>query len=103
MLNSKACTRFASLFLLCGSMLTAQVAVTTYQNDNYRSGANTHETTLTTTNVNVSHFGRKTVFPVQGQVYAQPLYVPNLSINGVSECIASRHSVRSSAWSDISG
>ena len=84
MLNSKACTRFASLFLLCGSMLTAQVAVTTYQNDNYRSGANTHESTLTTANVNVSHFGRKAVFTVQGQVYAQPLYVPNVSINGVS-------------------
>jgi outer membrane protein assembly factor BamB len=94
LLNSKACTRFASLFLLCGSMLTAQVAVTTYQNDNYRSGANTHETTLTTANVNVSHFGRKAVFPVQGQVYAQPLYLPNLTINGVSHnvvLIATEH------------
>ena len=64
------------------SLAAAQVAVTTYQNDNYRSGTNTHETTLTLSNVNVSQFGRKSVFSVMGYVYAQPLYVPNVSING---------------------
>ncbi len=69
--------------LALSSLAAAQVAVTTYQNDNYRSGANTHETTLTLSNVNVSQFGRKTVFNVTGFVYAQPLYVPNVNINGV--------------------
>lgn len=67
------------LSMVCG----AQTAVTTYQVDNYRSGANTHETTLTPANVNVAQFGKKRVFSVAGQVYAQPLYVPNVNINGV--------------------
>lgn len=68
------------LFSLCAA--SAQVAVTTYQNDNYRSGTNPHETILTLSNVNVNQFGRKTVFPVLGFVYAQPLYVPNVNIGG---------------------
>ncbi len=70
-------------FLFCLATVSgAQVAVTTYQYNNYRTGANTSETTLTLANVNVSQFGRKTVFPVQGYVYAQPLYVPNVNIGG---------------------
>lgn len=74
---------FVPLFvLLCGSLMSAQTAVTTYQNDNSRSGANTHETILTPSNVNVSTFGRATVFLVAGYVYAQPLYVPNVNISG---------------------
>jgi len=62
---------------------TAQVAVTTYQYDNYRSGTNTLETTLTLANVNVDQFGREAIFNVTGYVYAQPLYVPNVNIGGV--------------------
>jgi len=71
------------VLVLCSTLLSAQVAVTTYQNDNYRSGTNTHESILTLGNVNVSQFGRRAVFPVQGFVYAQPLYVPNVNIGGV--------------------
>ncbi|HSY11570.1 MAG TPA: pyrrolo-quinoline quinone [Verrucomicrobiae bacterium] len=78
----KLCARFASLLLFSCSLLSAQTAVTTYEYDNYRSGTNTNETTLTPSNVNVSQFGRKMVFPVEGFVYAQPLYVPNVNING---------------------
>jgi hypothetical protein len=64
--------------------MAAQVAVTTYQYDNNRSGTNTSETTLTPSNVNVSQFGRLAVFSVQGYVYAQPLYVPNVTIGRTS-------------------
>ncbi|HTZ95911.1 MAG TPA: PQQ-binding-like beta-propeller repeat protein [Terriglobales bacterium] len=60
------------------------VSVLTYHNDDVRDGANTNETTLTLSNVNSQQFGKKYVFPVDGQVYTQPLYVPNLSINGAS-------------------
>ena len=70
------------LFSFCLSM-SAQVAVPTYQSDNYRSGANTHEINLTPSNVNAAQFGRLAVFNVQGFVYAQPLYVPNVNIGGV--------------------
>ena len=70
--------------LVCGPLCFAQVAVSTYHNDNYRSGANTHEVSLTPTSVTQQNFGRVRVFTVQGYVYAQPLYVPNLTINGTS-------------------
>jgi outer membrane protein assembly factor BamB len=66
--------------VLWSSLLTAQVAVTTFQYDNSRAGANTHETILNPANVNVNQFGLKANFQVQGQVYAQPLYLPNLAI-----------------------
>ena len=42
----------------------------------------------------MNRFGRKAVFTVQGQVYAQPLYVPNLTVNGASHnvvLIATEH------------
>jgi hypothetical protein len=58
------------------------VSVLTYHNDLSRTGANLHETTLTPTNVNVTQFGKKFSFAVDGQIYAQPLYVPGLTING---------------------
>lgn len=70
--------------VLCSCLMSAQVPVTTYQYDNNHSGTNTNETTLTPTNVTVSQFGRQMVFPVQGFVYAQPLYVPGLTIGGTS-------------------
>jgi len=62
--------------------LSALVAMITYHNDNYRSGANTNESILTPSNVNVQSFGRRTIFSVQGYVYAQPLYVPGVNIGG---------------------
>ena len=80
----KLCVRFASLLVFASSLLSAQTAVTTYQYDTYRSGTNTTETTLTPSNVNASNFGRLKIFSVTGFVYAQPLYVPNVVINGVS-------------------
>ncbi len=77
--------RLALLFvLLCASLLTAQTAVSTYQYNNGHTGANTTETILTPSNVNVSTFGRLSAFLVLGYVYAQPLYVPNVKINGAS-------------------
>src|SRR5690349_18153237 len=60
----------------------ANSAVTTYRNDNARTGQYPNETALTTANVNVSQFGKRVSYPVDGQLYAQPLYVPNLTIGG---------------------
>ncbi len=62
--------------------LSAQVSVLTYQYDVSRAGANMHETALTPTNVNVTQFGKLFSYPVDGYVYAQPLYLPNLNIPG---------------------
>ena len=57
-------------------------AITTYHNDNARTGQNLRETTLTTANVNVTNFGKLFVVTADGKVDAQPLYLPNLSIPG---------------------
>jgi len=64
------------------SLASGQVAITTYHNDNFRSGLNLDETTLTPANVNAASFGKLFTYPVDGQVYAQPLYVPGLTIAG---------------------
>jgi hypothetical protein len=72
----------AAVCLVSCTMVTAQVAVATYHNDNYRSGTNAQETILTPSNVNVQSFGKLLTFPVQGQVFSQPLYVPGVVIGG---------------------
>jgi len=62
--------------------LSVVQGVVTYLYDASRSASNTHETVLTTTNVNSATFGKKFSLPVDGAVYAQPLYLPNISISG---------------------
>ena len=63
---------------------TSAGAVLTFHNDDARDGAFTEETTLTTANVNSSQFGKRFSYPVDGQIYAQPLFVPQLSIGGAA-------------------
>jgi len=58
----------------------ATLNVLTRQNDNQHTGQNLQETILTTANVNSGSFGKLFSYPVNGQVYAQPLYVQNVSI-----------------------
>jgi hypothetical protein len=59
-------------------------AVLTHHNDNARTGQYLNETTLTPANVNAADFGLIGKLAVTGFVDAQPLYVPELSINGAS-------------------
>ncbi len=59
-----------------------QATVSTYHNDKQRTGNNLLETTLTPSNVNSTQFGKLFSQPVDGFIYAQPLFVPNLSISG---------------------
>ena len=60
----------------------AQTAVATSQFDNARTGATLTETTLTPANVNARSFGKLGTYKVDGAVYAEPLYVPNVPIPG---------------------
>jgi Bacterial Ig-like domain (group 1) len=78
--------RLAGLRLLCSTLfaslsIAAYGQVTTYHYDNNRTGANLSESILTTANVNTTTFGKLFSLAVDGQIYAQPLYVPSVSIS----------------------
>jgi hypothetical protein len=75
---------FIILVAILATLLQAQDAVWTRQYNNQRTGANTNEKILNTDNVNPRQFGKLFSRKVEGMVYAQPLYVPNLTINSKS-------------------
>ncbi len=72
------------LSVMLGSSAIAQQPVLTSRGDATRSGANTNETMLTTSNVNTATFGHLFSAPIDYQSLAQPLYVPNVNIGGQS-------------------
>lgn len=79
--------RFLQATTLPTALLLATVPanatnVVVQHNDNNRTGANTSETTLKPSNVNVNNFGKIFSHSVDGKVYAQPLYVGGLTVNG---------------------
>lgn len=78
-----------------GATVTANVTVgngpppatgnyTTWKNDNLRTGSQTNEAQLTPSNVNSTSFGVKFSVSVDAAVYAQPLYMSGLTINGAT-------------------
>jgi hypothetical protein len=72
----------AAALSLVSNFLHAQVNVTTYHYDVSRTGQNTEETILTPSNVNASTFGKLFSVALDGWVYAQPLYLSNVTISG---------------------
>lgn len=62
--------------------VTDLAGVTTYHNNLSRDGANVQEYALNTANVTQATFGKLFSCTVDGAIYAQPLWVPNVSIGG---------------------
>ena len=76
-------TAWASPSLLFTTLPTGSaIWVLTYHYDNTRGGANTNETVLTPSIVNTNNFGLLIKYTVDGYVYTEPLYVPNMVIPG---------------------
>src|SRR6266850_2697333 len=73
-----------TLFVCCLTLSRAQtpVSVLTANYDNDRTNANLQETILTTSNVKIASFGKIGTFPVDGAIYAQPLYAGGVQIAG---------------------
>ena len=60
----------------------AQVSVLNANYDRQQTGANLRETVLQPSNFNWKNFGKVGTYAVDGQVYAQPLYVAGVTISG---------------------
>src|SRR5690348_10507781 len=91
-LRRRAAVRFmgpllALAMLLCGGIRHAMaqtptpVIVLTWRYDLTHAGQNTNETALTPENVNATTFGKLFSMAVDGSVYAQPLYVNELTMS----------------------
>ena len=98
--------RFA-FALLCGAALLSGVAPTQAQTpvnvltrcyNNQRTGFNANETKLTPANVNSGQFGLLFSRPVDGEVYAQPLYASGIVVNGVTRNVLFVATMRNSVY-----
>src|SRR5512135_1863934 len=69
-----------ALILLGRLAVVGQTSVTTYHNDNYRTGWNQNETVLTPASVSSSSFGLLHHISLDDQVDGQPLVVPGVNI-----------------------
>jgi len=62
--------------------ITDLPGVLTYHNDLSRDGTNTQEYALTPSQVTASTFGKLFSCSTDGAIYAQPLWIPHVNING---------------------
>ena len=75
---------FPSLSASAIAATTDLPGIYTYHNDPARDGANVQEYALTPSDVNSTRFGKLFSCGVDGVVYAQPLWVADLSVNGAT-------------------
>ena len=81
-LLAASAAKLGVVFFLLATLCYGQVSVLTQRNDPARDGLNASETALTLSNVSVGNFGKLFNFPVDGYLYAQPLYVAGVVIPG---------------------
>jgi hypothetical protein len=68
---------------LAAAPAAAATGYYTFHYDNNRTGWNPNETALTTASVASGHFRRLRLLQTDSVVYAQPLYAPGITVNGV--------------------
>lgn len=73
---------FPSLTAQAVAAVTDLAGVYTYHNDLARDGANTQEYALTASTVASGNFGKLFSCVTDGAIYAQPLWVANVTVNG---------------------
>jgi hypothetical protein len=69
-------------FVFCDCSVKRLSQVLTHHNDPARTGRNLTEIVLNPSNVNSAQFGKVVSYPVDGQVYAQPLYMEFVNLPG---------------------
>jgi hypothetical protein len=75
---------FTTVNLTVSSGTIRGVNIPTWHVDNQRSGLNSHETTLTTTNVSSQTFGKRFSYLLDGYSYAEPLLMSNITVKGAA-------------------
>jgi hypothetical protein len=81
--SAGSATSSAATLTVTASSGGGSTDVVTHHYDVSRSGVNSTETLLTTTNVNSATFGKKGEFAVDGQIDGQALFLSQLSIPGL--------------------
>src|SRR5260370_7330859 len=82
-------TSMPATLTVSAGQVASTVDVITYHYDNMRSGQNLNETSLTTSNVNATMFGKNGEFMVHAKLDAQPLYLSQVAIGGQKKNILS--------------
>ena len=81
------------LLAFYGIASQAQTSVTTQHYDIARTGANTNETILTPSNVSTNTFGKLFSAPVDGWIYAEPLYMAGVTMGAGTPQAGTTHNV----------
>ncbi|HVV56356.1 MAG TPA: hypothetical protein VHC47_13570 [Mucilaginibacter sp.] len=80
------------------SVNVQHISMLTQHFDNTRAGLNSHETALTTANVNTAHFGKLFILPVDDDIYAQPLVVGSIPMGSSLRNVAFIATVNNSVY-----